>query len=135
KRYQLKANQTPIRMDKSDAWRLVAQDLELSAAKEAVKVIRNLQAILQCKAQICFGRSTKDNHWRVGKGFSRIETPLFEGMLLEQEIAKEGDAAEHVKEVNVGDPAEGDDSAAHREVPNVTDEPSIPSPTRPTPLP
>nr|GFB30463.1 hypothetical protein [Tanacetum cinerariifolium] len=33
--YQLKANQTPIIMDKSDAWRLVAQDLELSAAKEA----------------------------------------------------------------------------------------------------
>ncbi|GKB74082.1 retrovirus-related pol polyprotein from transposon TNT 1-94 [Tanacetum coccineum] len=30
--YQLKANQTPIRMDKSDAWRLVTQDLELSAA-------------------------------------------------------------------------------------------------------
>ncbi|GJY08085.1 hypothetical protein Tco_0375139 [Tanacetum coccineum] len=27
--------QTPIRMDKSDAWRSVAQDLELSAAKEA----------------------------------------------------------------------------------------------------
>ncbi|GJT19819.1 Orf y [Tanacetum coccineum] len=39
KRYQLKANQTPIRMDKSDAWRSVAQDLELSAAKEAVKAM------------------------------------------------------------------------------------------------
>ncbi|GKA69630.1 hypothetical protein Tco_0775694 [Tanacetum coccineum] len=50
KRYQLKANQTPIRMDKSDAWRSVAQDLELSAAKEAVKAMRNLQAIIQCKA-------------------------------------------------------------------------------------
>nr|GFB16121.1 ORFIII-like polyprotein [Tanacetum cinerariifolium] len=62
KRYQLKANQTPIRMDKSDAWRSVAQDLELSAAKEAVKAMPNLQAIIQCKAQICFGRSTKDNH-------------------------------------------------------------------------
>ncbi|GKB75324.1 hypothetical protein Tco_0942219, partial [Tanacetum coccineum] len=35
KRYQLKANQTPIRMDKSDAWRSVAQDLELSAAKRS----------------------------------------------------------------------------------------------------
>ncbi|GJT09726.1 hypothetical protein Tco_0856768 [Tanacetum coccineum] len=44
------ANQTPIRMDKSDAWRLVAQDLELSAAKEVVKAMRNLQAIIQCKA-------------------------------------------------------------------------------------
>ncbi|GJY21395.1 retrotransposon protein, putative, ty3-gypsy subclass [Tanacetum coccineum] len=36
KHYQLKANQTPIKMDKSDAWRSVAQDLELTAAKEAV---------------------------------------------------------------------------------------------------
>ncbi|GKE83839.1 hypothetical protein Tco_1557581 [Tanacetum coccineum] len=62
KRYQLKANQTPIRMDKSDAWRSAAQDLELSAAKEVVKAMRNLQAIIQCKAQICFGQSTKDNH-------------------------------------------------------------------------
>ncbi|GKD25158.1 retrotransposon protein, putative, ty3-gypsy subclass [Tanacetum coccineum] len=52
KRYQLKANQTPIRIDKSDAWRSVAQDLELLAAKEAVKAMRNLQAIIQCKAQI-----------------------------------------------------------------------------------
>nr|GFA76993.1 hypothetical protein [Tanacetum cinerariifolium] len=63
RRYRLKANQTPIRMDKSDAWRSVAQDLELSAAKEAVKAMQNLQAIIQCKAQICFGQSTKDNHW------------------------------------------------------------------------
>ncbi|PWA65287.1 ORF4 [Artemisia annua] len=44
--YQLKANQTPIKMDKSDAWRLVAQDIELSAAKETVKAMRNLQAII-----------------------------------------------------------------------------------------
>ncbi|GKD73763.1 hypothetical protein Tco_1332045, partial [Tanacetum coccineum] len=35
KYYQLKANQTPIRMDKSDVWRSVAQDIELTAAKEA----------------------------------------------------------------------------------------------------
>ncbi|GKD21145.1 hypothetical protein Tco_1222848, partial [Tanacetum coccineum] len=34
KRYQLKANQTQIRMNKSDAWRSVAQNLELSTAKE-----------------------------------------------------------------------------------------------------
>ncbi|GJV73445.1 Orf y [Tanacetum coccineum] len=47
---ELKANQTPIRMDKSDAWRLVARDLELSVAKEAVKAMRNLQAIIQCKS-------------------------------------------------------------------------------------
>nr|GEU79654.1 acetyl-coenzyme A synthetase, chloroplastic/glyoxysomal isoform X2 [Tanacetum cinerariifolium] len=44
---------------------VVAQDIELSAAKEAVKAMRSLQAIIQCKAQICFGKSTKDNYWDV----------------------------------------------------------------------
>ncbi|GJV73446.1 hypothetical protein Tco_1493441 [Tanacetum coccineum] len=39
KRFQLKANQTPIRMDKSNAWRSVAQDLELLAAKETIKAM------------------------------------------------------------------------------------------------
>nr|GEU49230.1 hypothetical protein [Tanacetum cinerariifolium] len=57
---------------------------------------------------------------RVGKGFSGVETPLFEGMLVEQEVDEEGDTDENVKEVNAGDAAEGDDSAAHAEVPTVT---------------
>ncbi|GJU56555.1 hypothetical protein Tco_1230269 [Tanacetum coccineum] len=35
--YQLKANQTPISMDKSNAWRLVVQDIKLSAAKSKRK--------------------------------------------------------------------------------------------------
>nr|GEY87572.1 hypothetical protein [Tanacetum cinerariifolium] len=69
---------------------------------------------------------------RVGKGFSRVETPLFEGMLVEQEVDEERDADENVEEVNAGDADKGDDSAAHREVPTVTEEPSIPSPTPPT---
>nr|GFA57864.1 hypothetical protein [Tanacetum cinerariifolium] len=70
---------------------------------------------------------------RVGKGFSRVETPLFEGMLVEQKVDEEGDVDENVEEVNVGDAAEEDVSAAHGEVPTVTEEPSIPSPTLPTP--
>ncbi|GJW62532.1 hypothetical protein Tco_0111867 [Tanacetum coccineum] len=41
-------------MDKSNAWRSVAEDIKLSAAKEAVKAMRSLQAIIQYKAQICF---------------------------------------------------------------------------------
>nr|GEZ44216.1 hypothetical protein [Tanacetum cinerariifolium] len=53
---------------------------------------------------------------RVGKGFSGVETPLFEGMLVEQQVDEKGDADEHVEEVNTGDAAEGDDSAAHGEV-------------------
>nr|GEY20102.1 hypothetical protein [Tanacetum cinerariifolium] len=52
----------------------------------------------------------------VGKGFSRVETPLFEGMIVEQQVAKEGDADENVEDVNVGDAAKGDVSAANDEV-------------------
>nr|GEZ23327.1 retrovirus-related Pol polyprotein from transposon TNT 1-94 [Tanacetum cinerariifolium] len=72
---------------------------------------------------------------RVGKGFSRVETPLFESMLVEQQVDEEGDADENVEEVNDGDVAEGDVSAAHGEVPTVAEEPSIPYPTPPTPPP
>ncbi|GJR81584.1 hypothetical protein Tco_0152369 [Tanacetum coccineum] len=85
KRYQLKANQTPIRMDKSDAWRSVAQDLKLLAAKEAVKSMRNLQAIIQCKAQICFGQSTKDNHWSDQREDARIQNKEARRILIELE--------------------------------------------------
>nr|GEV03990.1 reverse transcriptase domain-containing protein [Tanacetum cinerariifolium] len=60
---------------------------------------------------------------QVGKGFSRVETPLFKGMLLEQEIKEAGDADEHVDEVTVGDDAHRDASAAHGEV-----HPPLPSP-------
>nr|GEX98015.1 hypothetical protein [Tanacetum cinerariifolium] len=60
------------------------------------------------------------NMRRVKKGFSRVETPLFEGMLVGQEIGEEGDAGEHVEDVTAGDDAQGDDTAAHGEVPTVT---------------
>nr|GEV02612.1 putative ribonuclease H-like domain-containing protein [Tanacetum cinerariifolium] len=69
---------------------------------------------------------------RVGKGFFGVETPLFKGMLIEQEIEEEGDADEHIKEVTTGNDAQGDASAAHEEVHTVSQEPSIPSPTPPT---
>nr|GEY53913.1 hypothetical protein [Tanacetum cinerariifolium] len=68
----------------------------------------------------------------VGKGFSGVETPLFEGMLVAQEVAEEGDVEVHGEEVNAGDATKGDVSAAHAEVPTVDEEPSIPSPTPPT---
>nr|GEZ63952.1 hypothetical protein [Tanacetum cinerariifolium] len=45
------------------------------------------------------------------------------------------DAEVHGKEENAGDTAEGDVSAAHREVPTADEEPSIPSPTPHTPPP
>nr|GEU58403.1 hypothetical protein [Tanacetum cinerariifolium] len=72
---------------------------------------------------------------RVGKGFSGVETPLFEGMILEQQV-DEGDAKVNVDDVStVGVAAEGDVSAANDEVPTAVEEPSIPSPTPPTPPP
>nr|GEU89579.1 hypothetical protein [Tanacetum cinerariifolium] len=54
-----------------------------------------------------------------GKGFSGVETPLFEGMIVRQEIAEGGDAEEHVEDVTAGNVAQGDDTAAHGEVPIV----------------
>nr|GFC43577.1 hypothetical protein [Tanacetum cinerariifolium] len=70
---------------------------------------------------------------RVEKGFFGVETPLFEGMLVEQVIAEDGVTNQPIEEVNTGDATEGDDSAAYEEVPTVAAEPSIPSPTPPTP--
>nr|GFC49216.1 hypothetical protein [Tanacetum cinerariifolium] len=75
------------------------------------------------------------NMGRVGKGFFGVETPLFESMLVEQQVDVEGDAYENVEEVNAGDAAEGDVSDAYREVSIIAEEPSIPSPTPPTPPP
>nr|GEZ34302.1 hypothetical protein [Tanacetum cinerariifolium] len=67
------------------------------------------------------------NMRRVGKGFSGVETPLFEGMLVGQAIEEEGDADAHIKDATAGDDTQGDDIAAHGEVLTVTQEPSIPS--------
>nr|GEU54405.1 hypothetical protein [Tanacetum cinerariifolium] len=74
------------------------------------------------------------NMRRVGKGFSEVETPLFEGMLVAREV-EEGDADEIVANVNADDTTEGDVSAANDEVPTANEEPSIPSPIPPTPPP
>nr|GFD48326.1 hypothetical protein [Tanacetum cinerariifolium] len=48
------------------------------------------------------------NMKRVGKGFSRAETPLFEGMLVAGEIEEQGDAEEQVQD-NIDDAAQGAD--------------------------
>nr|GEW79151.1 retrovirus-related Pol polyprotein from transposon TNT 1-94 [Tanacetum cinerariifolium] len=69
------------------------------------------------------------NMRRVGKGFSRVETPLFEGMLVGREIEEEGDEDEHVEDVIAGDDAQEDVTAAQGDD---AQELSIPSPTLPT---
>nr|GEU44379.1 xylulose kinase-1 [Tanacetum cinerariifolium] len=72
------------------------------------------------------------NMRRVGNGFSGVDTPLFEGMIVAQQV---GEAA---VEVNVDDVStvgvadEGAASVADDDVPTTVDEPSIPSPTSPT---
>nr|GEX22052.1 uncharacterized mitochondrial protein AtMg00810-like [Tanacetum cinerariifolium] len=71
----------------------------------------------------------------VGKGFFGVETPLFEGMLVAQEVG-EGVADEvHDGVPAAGIVAEGDVSTASDEVPAADEELSIPSPTPPTPPP
>nr|GEV25090.1 retrovirus-related Pol polyprotein from transposon TNT 1-94 [Tanacetum cinerariifolium] len=56
-------------------------------------------------------------------------------LMIRKQVVEEGDADENDENVNAGDTAEGDVSAAHREVPTIIEEPSIPSPTPPTPPP
>nr|GEU79990.1 uncharacterized mitochondrial protein AtMg00810-like [Tanacetum cinerariifolium] len=75
------------------------------------------------------------NMRRLEKGFSGVEAPLFERMLVGQEIQEEGDEEEHVEDVTAGDATQRDDTAAHLEVSTVSQEPSILSLTPPTPLP
>nr|GEV79977.1 putative ribonuclease H-like domain-containing protein [Tanacetum cinerariifolium] len=64
----------------------------------------------------------------IGKGFSRAETPLFEGMLVAGVIEEEGDAEEHV-DVAEDNVAQGDDTAI---IGDAIQDQSILSPTPPT---
>nr|GEV31998.1 xylulose kinase-1 [Tanacetum cinerariifolium] len=77
------------------------------------------------------------NMKRVGKEFSGVETPLFEGMIVERQVGEGADEV-NVEDVSVvGVAAEGAASVAEYEVHAAVDEPSLPSPPPPTqqPLP
>nr|GEU52867.1 hypothetical protein [Tanacetum cinerariifolium] len=65
----------------------------------------------------------------VGKGCSGVETLVFEGMIVEQQV---GEGVDEVHVPAVGVDNEGDASAADDEVVAAVDEPSIMSPTPPT---
>nr|GEY00471.1 hypothetical protein [Tanacetum cinerariifolium] len=72
----------------------------------------------------------------VGKVFSGVETPLFEGMLVAQEVAEGNDDEVHDEGVPAaGVATEGVVNAAADVVPTADEEPSTPSPTPPTPPP
>nr|GFB15992.1 hypothetical protein [Tanacetum cinerariifolium] len=83
---------------------------------------------------ICLSSSRKFNFSKkqVGKGFSGVDTSLFEGMLVAQEVGEDANEV-HAKDVNTdGVVAEG---AASDDVNAAVDELSIPSPQPPTPPP
>nr|GEW38678.1 hypothetical protein [Tanacetum cinerariifolium] len=101
----------------------------VTAVSSQVSAVR-LMLLLLVQKFLLFGLT----NWCCSLSAVRVETPLFEGMLVEQEV-KEGDANENVENVNAGDAAEGDVSVANDEVPTVAEEPSIPSPTLPKPPP
>nr|GEV46427.1 ATPase subunit 1, mitochondrial [Tanacetum cinerariifolium] len=87
-----------------------------------------IHTILQCL-------SAKRTSWNeFSSSMASAVICLSSGMLVAQEV-EEGDADENVEHVNAGDATEGDVSAAHDEVPTADEEPSIPSPTPPTPPP
>nr|GEZ28652.1 hypothetical protein [Tanacetum cinerariifolium] len=84
---------------------------------------------------ICLSTSRKFNFSKVGKGFSGVETPYFEGMIMEQQVGEGADEV-HVDDVPVvGVAGEGAASVTDDEVPAAVDEPSIPSPPPTTPPP
>nr|GEV19444.1 hypothetical protein [Tanacetum cinerariifolium] len=69
------------------------------------------------------------------KGFSGVETPLFEGMIVEQQVDEGADEVHDDDVPDVGVIVVGDVSAADDVVPTDVEEPSIPSSTPPTPPP
>nr|GEW81640.1 hypothetical protein [Tanacetum cinerariifolium] len=106
-------------------------------AVKHVNDVMRLQAIVDKKKVIITEDLIRDAFRLLdaeGKGFSRVKTPLFKGMLVVQEVG-EGDANEvNVEDVNaIGVAAEGVASAADDVVPTAIEEPSISSPPPPTP--
>nr|GEX29578.1 retrovirus-related Pol polyprotein from transposon TNT 1-94 [Tanacetum cinerariifolium] len=74
------------------------------------------------------------NMRRVGKGFYRVETLLFEGMIVEQQVDESVNEVHDESVHAAGVVVEGVVSVAD-DVPTAIEEPSIPSPTPPTPPP
>nr|GEY08129.1 hypothetical protein [Tanacetum cinerariifolium] len=123
-----------VNTPRSDEDRLELMELTVFLLPKVKSLVRNLDSLTKFYMYPCFLQLMIRK--QVGKGFSEVETPLFESKLVEQQVNKEGDADENdEEEVNAGDAAEGDVSAAHGEVSSVSEEPSIPSPTPPTPPP
>nr|GEZ78882.1 xylulose kinase-1 [Tanacetum cinerariifolium] len=61
--------------------------------------------------KLTFYKAFFSSQWKVGKGFLRVETPLFDGMLVAGVIELEGDAEEQVQDVVDDAAAQGADTA------------------------
>nr|GEV02265.1 putative ribonuclease H-like domain-containing protein [Tanacetum cinerariifolium] len=93
-----------------------------------VNDVTRLQALVNKKKVVVTEAAIREvfaNMRRVWKGIFGVKTPLFERMLVGQEIEEAGDVDKHVKDVTASDDAQGHDTATHGQVPTVTQEPSI----------
>nr|GEY22148.1 uncharacterized mitochondrial protein AtMg00810-like [Tanacetum cinerariifolium] len=102
----------------------------------AVNDVTKLQALVEKKKMVITKASIRDAlRLDDAEGFSGVETPPIEGMIVEQKVAEVADEVHDEGVPAAGIVAEGDVSAANDEVLTVVEEPYIPSRTPPTPPP
>nr|GFA87257.1 hypothetical protein [Tanacetum cinerariifolium] len=101
-----------------------------------------IQTILQCMSakrtswnEFSSSMTYAVNCLSSGKGFFGVETLLFKGMIVEQQVAEGADEVHDEGIPTASIVAEGDVSAVNDEVPTAIKGPSIPSPIPPTPPP
>ncbi|GJS25647.1 hypothetical protein Tco_0454279 [Tanacetum coccineum] len=89
----LRPTKPHIDKDKSDDREISGRSgpLNLQQQKKAVKAMRNsYKQHLQYKAQICFGKSTKDNHWSDQREDVRVQNKEARRILIELEALAQG---------------------------------------------
>nr|GEW51255.1 retrovirus-related Pol polyprotein from transposon TNT 1-94 [Tanacetum cinerariifolium] len=123
----------------SSQWKFLIHTILLSIS--AKQTSWNEFSSAMASAVICLSKGRKFNFSKYifdslsGERILWVETPLFEGMLVRQEIEEGGDEEEHVEDVTASDAAQGDDIAAHGEVPTVQHTPPQSPQAQPQPQP
>nr|GFC38031.1 hypothetical protein [Tanacetum cinerariifolium] len=96
----------------------VAQALEITKLKKRVKKLKKGNRVGVLKLRMLKRVRTSQ---RIDTSNDTVTCqPILLNMLHPQEIEEGGDKEEHVEDVTAGDDAQGDDTAAHREVPTVS---------------
>nr|GEX79418.1 hypothetical protein [Tanacetum cinerariifolium] len=126
-----------IKSDASEGFNQIIDFLNGSSIKNALIVNPNIyvSSIKQILNSVVV-KKVNDVTRLVGKRFSKVETPLLEGMIVEQLVGEGADEVHDEGVSTVGVAAEGDVSVADDVVPTAVDEQSIPSPppsTQPPP--